>query len=97
MKDRYAAVCTWMVRVKVADVRGTGGTVPGRQLLDILARIKPPTCRQMPRSPSDAPFRTLLGDAAAGARRRKLAKPDLPRLTDDEVFEYVKRTYVRAR
>jgi hypothetical protein len=27
--------------------------------------------------------------------RRKLAKPDLPRLTDDEVFDYVKRTYVR--
>ena len=27
--------------------------------------------------------------------RRKLAKPDLPRLTGDEVFEYVLRTYVR--
>ncbi len=27
--------------------------------------------------------------------RRKLAKPDLPRLTGDDVFEYVKRTYVR--
>ncbi|HEX5271746.1 MAG TPA: hypothetical protein VFW33_14710, partial [Gemmataceae bacterium] len=29
--------------------------------------------------------------------RRKLAKPDLPRLTDDEVFEHVKRTYVTKR
>jgi hypothetical protein len=27
--------------------------------------------------------------------RRKLTKPDLPRLTGDDVFDYVKRTYVR--
>jgi hypothetical protein len=27
--------------------------------------------------------------------RRKLTKPDLPRLTGEEVFDYVKRTYVR--
>ncbi|HEX5271744.1 MAG TPA: type II toxin-antitoxin system PemK/MazF family toxin [Gemmataceae bacterium] len=42
LKERCAAVCTWMARVKVADVRGTAGIVPGRQLLDILTRIKPP-------------------------------------------------------
>ncbi len=42
LKEPCAAVCTWMAKVRLSDVRGTAGTVPGRQLLDILERIKPP-------------------------------------------------------
>ena len=42
LKDRCAAVCTWMERVSVASIQGCAGVVPGRQLLDILSRIKLP-------------------------------------------------------
>jgi mRNA-degrading endonuclease toxin of MazEF toxin-antitoxin module len=42
LKERSAAVCTWLEKVSVAAIRGYAGTVPGRQLLDILTRIKPP-------------------------------------------------------
>jgi mRNA-degrading endonuclease toxin of MazEF toxin-antitoxin module len=42
LKERCAAVCTWMVKVSVASIQGCAGIVPGRQLLDILTRIKPP-------------------------------------------------------
>jgi hypothetical protein len=42
LKERCAAVCTWMVNVSVASIQGYAGVVPGRQLLDILSRIKPP-------------------------------------------------------
>src|SRR5262249_29115575 len=42
LKERCAAVCSWMEKVKVAAIQGYAGTVPGRQLLDILTRIKPP-------------------------------------------------------
>ncbi len=42
LKERCAAVCTWMEKVSVADVQGCAGIVPGRQLLEIQARIQPP-------------------------------------------------------
>lgn len=42
LKERCAAVCTWMERVSVSSIQGYAGVVPGRQLLDILSRIKPP-------------------------------------------------------
>lgn len=41
LKERCAAVCTWMEKVKVSSIREVAGMVPGRQLLDILTRIKP--------------------------------------------------------
>ncbi len=41
LKERCAAVCSWMVKVNVADIQESAGVVPGRQLLDILSRIKP--------------------------------------------------------
>jgi mRNA-degrading endonuclease toxin of MazEF toxin-antitoxin module len=42
LKERCAAVCTWLAKVAVTDIQGTAGVVTGRQLLDILTRIKPP-------------------------------------------------------
>jgi len=42
LKEWCAAVCTWMEKVSVANIKGYAGTVPGRQLLDIETRIKPP-------------------------------------------------------
>jgi mRNA-degrading endonuclease toxin of MazEF toxin-antitoxin module len=42
LKERCAAVCTWMEKVSVASIQGCAGTVPGRQLLDIQTRLKPP-------------------------------------------------------
>jgi mRNA-degrading endonuclease toxin of MazEF toxin-antitoxin module len=42
LKERCAAVCTWMEKVSVSSIREYGGIVPGRQLLDILTRIKLP-------------------------------------------------------
>jgi hypothetical protein len=42
LKERCAAVCTWMEKVSVARIQECAGIVPGRQLLDILSRIKPP-------------------------------------------------------
>jgi mRNA-degrading endonuclease toxin of MazEF toxin-antitoxin module len=42
LKERCAAICTWMEKVRVANIRGFAGIVPGRQLLEILTRIKPP-------------------------------------------------------
>ena len=42
LKERCAAICTWMEKVSVASIQGCAGVVPGRQLLDILTRIKPP-------------------------------------------------------
>ncbi len=41
LKERCAAVCTWMEKVSVASIQEYAGIVPGRQLLDILSRIKP--------------------------------------------------------
>ncbi len=41
LKERCAAVCTWMEKVSVASIQGLAGIVPGRQLLDIQTRIKP--------------------------------------------------------
>lgn len=41
LRERCATVCTWMVKVKVASIQEYAGVVPGRQLLEILARIKP--------------------------------------------------------
>jgi len=41
LKEQCAAVCTWMEKVRVASIQECAGTVPGRQLLDILTRIKP--------------------------------------------------------
>jgi len=42
LKERVAAGCTWMGKVSVSSIQSCAGTVPGRELLDILARIKPP-------------------------------------------------------
>ncbi|HEV2949813.1 MAG TPA: type II toxin-antitoxin system PemK/MazF family toxin [Gemmataceae bacterium] len=42
LKERCAAICTWLEKVSVANIRGLAGTVPGRQLLEILTRIKLP-------------------------------------------------------
>ncbi len=42
LKERCAAVCSWMERVSVASIQEYAGIVPGRQLLDIQNRIKPP-------------------------------------------------------
>ncbi|MCI0460033.1 MAG: type II toxin-antitoxin system PemK/MazF family toxin [Gemmataceae bacterium] len=41
LKERCAAVCTWMEKVPVANIQGYAGIVPGRHLLEILKRIKP--------------------------------------------------------
>jgi hypothetical protein len=41
LRERCAAVCTWMEKVPVAAIQEIAGIVPGRQLLDILTRIKP--------------------------------------------------------
>jgi mRNA-degrading endonuclease toxin of MazEF toxin-antitoxin module len=43
LTERCSAVCTWTQKVSVASIQGYAGTVPGRQLLDIETRIKPPT------------------------------------------------------
>jgi mRNA-degrading endonuclease toxin of MazEF toxin-antitoxin module len=51
LRERSAAVCTWMEKVNVADIQGLAGTVPGRQLLDILTRIKPPDPTAQPTAP----------------------------------------------
>jgi hypothetical protein len=42
LRERCAAVCTWMEKVSVARIQRCAGIVPGRQLLDILTRIKLP-------------------------------------------------------
>lgn len=42
LKERCAAVCTWMEKVAVASIQQTVGIVPGRQSLDILMRIRLP-------------------------------------------------------
>jgi hypothetical protein len=49
LKERCAAVCSWMIKVSAASIQETAGVVPGRQLLDILSRIK------FPEPPSDLP------------------------------------------
>ena len=41
LKERCAAICSWMVKVTADSIKESAGVVPGRQLLDILARIKP--------------------------------------------------------
>jgi mRNA-degrading endonuclease toxin of MazEF toxin-antitoxin module len=41
LKERCAAVCTWLVRIPVANIHSQGGLVPGREPLDIQRRIKP--------------------------------------------------------
>jgi mRNA-degrading endonuclease toxin of MazEF toxin-antitoxin module len=52
LKERCAAVCTWMEKVRVASIQGTAGIVPGRQLLDILTRIQPPDTPSEPGAPN---------------------------------------------
>jgi mRNA-degrading endonuclease toxin of MazEF toxin-antitoxin module len=52
LKERCAAVCTWMEKVSVADIQGVAGIVLGRQLLDILTRIKPPDPPAAPTAPT---------------------------------------------
>lgn len=48
------AVITWLERIRLAAIREYGGTVPGRQLLDILQRLEaltttpPPTSQEPP-------------------------------------------------
>ena len=41
-----------MEKVSVADIQAYAGTVPGRQLLDILTRIKPPEPSAGPNAPN---------------------------------------------
>jgi mRNA-degrading endonuclease toxin of MazEF toxin-antitoxin module len=41
LKERCAAVCTWMVKVNAGSIRDQAGVLPGRHMLDILSRIKP--------------------------------------------------------
>jgi mRNA-degrading endonuclease toxin of MazEF toxin-antitoxin module len=52
LKERCAAVCTWMEKVNVSAIQGFAGVVPGRQLLDILSRIKPPELPAETQSPT---------------------------------------------
>jgi mRNA-degrading endonuclease toxin of MazEF toxin-antitoxin module len=42
LKERCAAVCSWIAKVSVANIQEYAGIVPGRQLLDIQTRIKSP-------------------------------------------------------
>jgi mRNA-degrading endonuclease toxin of MazEF toxin-antitoxin module len=49
LKERCAAVCSWMIKVNVASIQECAGIVPSRQLLDILSRIK------LPEPPGDLP------------------------------------------
>lgn len=42
LKERSAAVCTWMEKVSVTAIQAVAGVVPGRQLLGILTRIHLP-------------------------------------------------------
>jgi mRNA-degrading endonuclease toxin of MazEF toxin-antitoxin module len=51
LKERCAAVCTWLVRVPVASIQSLGGVVPGRQLLDIQTRIRPLDPAEEPPTP----------------------------------------------
>ena len=47
---------------------------------------------------SKVEFKLRKGEGAArllGAECRKLAKNDLPRLTEDEMYQYVLKTYAR--
>lgn len=46
LKERCAAVCTSMEKVDVASIQECVGVVPGRQLLDILTRLKLPDSTQ---------------------------------------------------
>ena len=39
LHQECAAVCTWRVRVRVADICAYLGVVPGRQMLEINAKI----------------------------------------------------------
>jgi mRNA-degrading endonuclease toxin of MazEF toxin-antitoxin module len=41
LKERCAAVCSWMAKVSAATLQDYAGVVPGRQMLEILTRIKP--------------------------------------------------------
>jgi hypothetical protein len=41
-----------MEKVSVADIQACAGTVPGRQLLEILTRIKPPESSAEPDAPN---------------------------------------------
>jgi hypothetical protein len=60
-----------MEKVPVASIQGLGGTVPGRQLLDILTRIKPPDRHrnQRPNTPmTDTPTTKRLPGKVADKR-----------------------------
>jgi len=39
LRQECADVCTWRVRVRIADIRGFLGVVPGRQMLALNAKI----------------------------------------------------------
>jgi len=39
LKERCAAVCTWLKKVTLADVKEYAGTVPGKQMLEILRKV----------------------------------------------------------
>ena len=39
LTEPCSAVCSWLARVRVAEIRDLGGVVPGRPLLDILNRL----------------------------------------------------------
>jgi hypothetical protein len=39
LKERSAAVCTWIKRAQVTSIKDLAGVVPGKQLLKILEKI----------------------------------------------------------
>jgi mRNA-degrading endonuclease toxin of MazEF toxin-antitoxin module len=39
LKERCAAVCTWLKKVGLADIKEYAGTVPGKQMLEILRKV----------------------------------------------------------
>jgi mRNA-degrading endonuclease toxin of MazEF toxin-antitoxin module len=39
LKERCAAVCTWLTKVPLVSVQEYAGVVPGKQLLEILKKI----------------------------------------------------------
>ncbi len=39
LTERCEAVCTWLKKVKVSDIQGLAGVVPGAPLLHILSKV----------------------------------------------------------
>ena len=50
LNRKCAAVCTWVARIRPADVRGMAGVVPGAVMLEILSKVT--ALRSPPSDPS---------------------------------------------